>query len=858
MNRLSLGRPRRSPRPTAARAWLVWGLTLVTCNWVGFPHLARQVTAAGVQTEAASDLESNDDRQRAAFFEAKIRPLLLDRCLPCHSDAQADAGLSLESRAGWWDREVIVPGRPSESRLLQLVSSDADDERMPPPDSQKPRLNPEQLLALRNWIEQGAYDPRDTTAATTGPPRRTRPFRITPRDREHWAFQPLSPQARQRLVTHETAALAIDAHLQEIWKLNDFQEIPTASPRELVRRVTFDLWGLPPDPEMVEQFEQDPSDAAWAALVDRLLESPYYGQRWGRHWLDVVRFAETNGYERDGPKPHAWRYRDYVIAAFNNDKPYDRFLIEQLAGDHLIAAEGLTPTATPQAWREAIIGTGFARLHVWDDEPDSSLAAEYDDLDDVLNTTATAFLGLTLSCARCHDHKFDPISQIDYYAWLDFYRDIDPYGLPKQGGGGRGTGRIERFLCGEGELAQWHEQRDARLAALQQRLETQPESSEREVWQRELAEWQAAQPPFEKALAIQPPNQRPVTHVLLRGDPQSLGNPVSAAIPGLFLDLGMPWPVSSTASSPASQSTEPDGVATGRPTRLDLARWLTSPDHPLTARVIVNRVWRHHFGSGIVPTPDDFGYTGIPPVDPELLDLLAALLQDSQGSIKSLHRAILRTEAYRRSSDRSTPAAQHNAARDPDNRYFSRQNLRRLDAESLRDAMLVYAQSLHPKAAGPSVYPALRPEIRGTANPVSVDAWSESPADEQNCRSVFLVVKRSLPDPLLEAFDFANSHSPEGARNTTTVAPQALMLLNDPWVRQQAERLAEQLMTEASDAERRLLTLWQRVWQRAPRVEESELAVRFLAEVTAETDEREAWVRLVRVLFNSNESLYVD
>ncbi len=814
--------------------------------------------AAGVQADAVSDSQSNDDHQRAAFFEAKIRPLLLERCLPCHSDAQADAGLSLESRAGWWDREVIVPGRPSESRLLQLVSSDADEERMPPPDSQKPRLNPEQVQALHQWIEQGAYDPRDATATTTGPTRRTRPFRITPRDLEHWAFQPLSPQARQRLATHDTAAQAIEEHLQEIWKRNDLQEIPMASPRERVRRVTFDLWGLPPEPEMVEEFEQDPSDAAWAALVDRLLESPHYGQRWGRHWLDVVRFAETNGYERDGPKPNAWRYRDYVIDAFNHDKPYDRFLLEQLAGDHLIQAEGLTSTTTPQAWREAIIATGFARLHVWDDEPDSSLAAEYDDLDDVLNTTATAFLGLTLSCARCHDHKFDPISQIDYYAWLDFFRDIDPYGLPKQGGGGRGTGRIERFLCGEQALAQWHEQRGANIAALQQRLATEPESSQRDAWQRELEQWQVAQPPFDKALAIQPPNQRPVTQVLLRGDPQSPGVVASAAVPGLFQELGLPWPASRQPSSSAAETTAVEGAVAALPTRLDLARWLTAPEHPLTSRVIVNRVWRQHFGTGIVPTPDDFGYTGIPPVDPELLDLLAVILQQAGGSLKSLHRAILLTEAYGRSSDRGSSAAQHNAARDPDNRYFSRQNLRRLDAESLRDAMLVQAQSLHPKEAGPSVYPTLRPEIRATANPVSVDAWPESPADEQNCRSVFLVVKRSLPDPLLEAFDFANSHSPEGARNTTTVAPQALMLLNDPWVRQQAERLTAQLLVATPDRDSRVRWLWQRVWQREPRREEQGLADRFLTESAGETDEREAWVRLVRILWNSNESLYVD
>jgi hypothetical protein len=849
MSQVSLGRSRHPLGGAPDRQWIPFGLAMAAATLGWLTSLAGQVSGARPQAEAAENWQDDDsdDRQRAAFFEAKIRPLLLERCMPCHSDASADAGLSLESRAGWWEREVIVPGRPSESRLLQLVTSDADDERMPPPDSQTPALTAAQVQALQQWIERGAFDPRETSARATGPPRRTRPFRITPRDLEHWAFQPLSTRARQRLATNRTATEAIDQHLQEIWQVNDLKEIPPANPRELVRRATFDLWGLPPDQDMVAKFEQNPSDEAWAELIDRLLESPFYGQRWGRHWLDVVRFAETNGYERDGPKPNAWRYRDYVIAAFNDDKPYDRFLTEQLAGDHLIAAEGLTPTATPQAWREAVIATGFARLHVWDDEPDSSLAAEYDDLDDVLNTTATAFMGLTLSCARCHDHKFDPISQTDYYAWLDFYRDIDPYGLPKHGGGGRGTGRIERFLCDADELARWHHQREEQIAALSEKLAEELQAAERDAWQKELERWQAARPPFDRALAIQPPDQRPVTHLLLRGNPQSLGAPTVAAVPGLFAELGLPWPA---GESPPGE--------TPQPTRLELARWLTAPEHPLTSRVIVNRVWQQHFGAGIVPTPDDFGYTGIPPVDPALLDLLAVILQRAEGSIKTLHRAILQTQAYRRSSDRDSSAAKHNATRDPDNRYFSRQNLRRLDAESLRDAILVHVQSLHPKEAGPSIYPTLRPEILVTANPVSVDAWPESPAEEQNCRSVFLVVKRSLPEPLLEAFDFANSHSPVGTRNETTVAPQALMLLNDPWVRQQAERLTDQLMTAAPDAEPRSLLLWQRVWQRSPRDEELVLAARFLAEATVETNEREAWVRLVRVLWNSNESLYLD
>ena len=294
----------------------------------------------------------------------------------------------------------------------------------------------------------------------------------------YWAFQPIRRPAIPKVKSQRQVAGPIDAFVLANLEAKQLAMNASATPRELVRRAYSDLLGLPPSPEEVAAFERNPTDAAWEQLVDRLLASPQYGERWGRHWLDLVRYAESNGYERDGAKPNAWRYRDYVIKSFNDDKPYDRFIREQLAGDE-IAEELMARASTVSSeWREAIVATGFYRLHVWDDEPDSTVAAEYDDLDDIMVTTGTSFLGLTIGCARCHDHKFDPISQSDYYSMLSFFRSIDPYGQHKTGGGGRGTGKIERPLTTPAEWRRWDEAKQQRVKEVEQRLAqaTEPEA----------------------------------------------------------------------------------------------------------------------------------------------------------------------------------------------------------------------------------------------------------------------------------------------------------------------------------------------------------------------------------------------
>lgn len=688
-------------------------------------------------------------------------------------------------------------------------------------------------------------------AADVGPKLRPRQFAITAEDRSYWAFQPVkAPVVPQEKGRGQRETNAVDAFHRAVLRGRKLEPNPPATPRELVRRIHFDLTGLPPSPEEVAAFERDPSDIAWAALADRLLASPHYGERWGRHWLDLVRYAESNGYERDGPKPHAWRYRDYVIDAFNADKPYDRFIREQLAGDELVEDElAQAPQMTP-AMREALIATGFYRLHVWDDEPDSTVAAEFDDLDDIMVTTGTAFLGLTIGCARCHDHKFDPLSQADYYSLLGFVRSIDGYGQHHTGGGGRGTGKITRPLATAAEWRAWETTRQARIKEAETRMAATTDAESKKRLEAALKQAREAAPPFDYALAIAENGPQPQpTQVLYRGDAHS---PRAEVSPGFPAVLGLAGP-----SVPERKGT---ATTTGR--RRVLADWIASPENPLTSRVFVNRVWQHHFGVGLVPTPDDFGRTGLRPSNPELLDFLAAEFVRGGWSVKRLHKLILTSRAYRMSSRAENRAA---LAADQDNTLLWRQNLRRVEAEVVRDSMLVISGTLNPKRGGPSVFPSLPKEVHTTQDSAG-KGWEDSPADEQNRRSVYLVVKRALKVPLLECLDFANSTSGTGTRPTTTVAPQALMLLNDSFVQTQAAAFAERLQHEVGPKlEEQIDRAFRLALQRAPTKVELKSALGLLADQTrrahaegAKEPEAVALRSFCRALLNLNEAVYVD
>lgn len=727
------------------------------------------------------------DPQANILFESKVRPLLEKHCLECHSGSESKADLDLSKRSGWQRAGVIKPGDPKNSLLVKVIQSQDPDVRMPP--APHTPLSAAETQVLQDWITSGAFDPRSDDskdAESTGPQKRNRIFEITEEDRRYWAFQPL------RSFSHSEHLGELDAS-QRIDKLVGDTELQTASPRERIRRLYLDLWGLPPTYQQVQAFESDPSPERWNQIVDELLSSHHYGERWGRYWLDWVRFAETNGYERDGLKPNAWRYRDYVIDSLVKDKPYNQFIIEQLAGDQWAQSQGLSPTHQPGAWRESIIATGFYRLHVWDDEPDDTTAAEFDDADDVMVTIGSAFLGLTIGCARCHDHKFDPISQRDYYSMLCYLRGIDPYGQSKKGGGGRGTGKIERYLASEEELAAWDKDRHSA-------------------------------PPFDAALSVWEigPEPKP-TFILHRGDPNSPREQVQPRTPEIL------W-----ANTDVQD----------KPTRLQLALWIADHQNPLTARVLANRVWQRHFGVGIVPTVDDFGRTGLPPSNPALLDYLANELIASGWSIKHLHRIILASQTYNQSSRRALASSDS---------LYAQVQLRRLDAESIRDSILMVSGKLNDKRSGPSVYPSLTQEVKDSANPVSVSMWQESPRPLQDCRSIYLIVKRSLKVPFLETLDFANSTSPTGVRTVTTTAPQALLLLNDPWLHEQAEHLANRIRDQAgNDFSAQVERLWQLAYQRSATPDELGSALEYIG------GQADRLVSLCRAVLNSSEFLYMD
>ncbi len=682
--------------------------------------------------------------------------------------------------------------------------------------------------------------------AQTPPKLRTGTFTLSDSDRAYWAFQPVrSPALPKTNGSRQARQHPVDALLAA----SKLTPNGPAAPREQVRRAYFDLLGLPPTPEEVAAFEKNPSDATWSELIDRLLASPHYGERWGRHWLDLVRYAESNGYERDGPKPNAWRYRDYVIEVFNSDKPYDRFIREQLAGDE-IADEQLADIAGTKEWRDAIIATGFYRLHVWDDEPDSTVKAEFDDLDDIMVTTGSAFLGLTIGCARCHDHKYDPVSITDYYSMLSFMRSIDGYGLQHTGGGGRGTGKIQRPLASVADVSKWEAEKKARVKEVEQKLAKTSDADAKKRIEGELKRVKEAAPPFDYALTVAENGPKPrLTQVLARGDAFTPKDEVHPAFPAV---LGLPAPKLSERPNEAK--------STGR--RSVLANWIASPQNPLTARVMVNRIWQKHFGTGIVPTPDDFGQTGERPTNQPLLDYLASEFVASGWKVKRMHRLIMTSRAYRMSSRADNRKA---IAADEANTLLWRQNLRRVEAEVIRDTMLAVAGTLNTKRGGPSVFPTLPKEVHGTQDS-SGKGWADSPTEEQNRRSVYLVVKRALKVPLLECLDFANSASPVAVRPSTTTAPQALMLLNDAFVQAQGSALAERIRREAGEiSERQIARAFQLVLQREPTKTEVNASLALLADQTkrataegANDPARVALNSFCRGLLNVNEMIYVD
>lgn len=750
---------------------------------------------------AASLLQSTALAADLTFFENKIRPLLADQCYSCHSvkAEKTKGGLHVDSLeallTGGDSGPALVPGDAEKSLLIKAVRYTDADLQMPPKGK---KLSERQIADLTRWIKAGAPWPEADKAAA-------RPTKasheITEQDRSWWAFQPIrrpqksesinsrsviSKGTRSRTGSLNTDLLitkslftdySIDQLIREQLDEKKLKPNPPATKRELIRRAYFDLIGLPPTPEQIAAFEKDKSPDAWARLIDHLLSLPQYGERWGRHWLDVARFAQSNGYERDGEKPESWRYRDYVVKAFNEDKPYDQFIREQIAGDEL---ERVT--------FDSIIATGFHHLGVRDDEPDDKRMAEFDELDDMLSTTGAAFLGLTIGCARCHEHKFDPIPQADYYSLLSFFRNVRLYESPKY------TLDSANYvpLAEPAKLAEWRSDLDARVKALEEKAALAKDDAEKKKLKQQIGGVRGEKPPFEFALGVRERGAKPPpTHILIRGNAGSPGAEVQPAF--LSVLSRSRREETQTLNGRKDQSlltSAPTSETSGR--RRVFADWVASAENPLTARVIANRIWQHHFGNGIVKTTSDFGRAGTLPTHPKLLDWLAAEFIENGWSIKKLHRTIMLSQTYQMSSRAENAKAD---AVDPGNDLLWRQNLRRLEAEALRDTMLAISGRLNPKMGGRGFFPRLSGEVLAGQSRPGLD-WELSSADELSRRSLYAYVRRTMTVPMLDTFDYSNTTSPLSERPVTTVAPQALLLLNDAFMREQAATFADRLEKE--------------------------------------------------------------
>jgi hypothetical protein len=845
--------------------------------------------AAAVASPAADPPKFS--AEQVAFYEQQVLPVLKANCLKCHGQdpRKLKGGLDLTRRerllAGGDTGPAVDLAKPDASLLLKAISYKDEDHQMPPAG----RLPAEQIAVLTKWVKDGLPWATGDGAAQeqkhAGGP-----------DRTYWAYQLLKRPVVPEVKDKGWVKTPIDAFVLAKLEAKGLKPVAPAERAALCRRAYYDLTGLPPTPEQVDAFVADKSPDAYEKLIDELLASPHYGEKWGRHWLDVVRFAETNGYERDGPKPFAWRYRDYVIKSFNADKPYDRFIQEQVAGDELWPDDP-----------DAVTATGYYRLGLWDDEPADPERAFYDGFDDLVTVTGQGFLGMTLNCCRCHEHKGDLFPQADYYKMVAFFRDVRPYSDTREVRSRANLTDItppEKRKFYEADL----KKREARLEELTAKLmaiedeaiKKMPAEDQRAAEGLDRPQVVAKVPTFlegdrkveylklkreRDGLKRNPlPNQEfalsvnrcyvspPKTHVLIRGNPGANGKEVSPGFPEVF---GLP--------DPAIPAPGPNAKSSGR--RTVLANWLASKENPLTVRVMVNRVWQYHFGRGIVPTPSDFGKLGEKPTDPELLDWLAAEfaeptirrspkrqqgsspspepLADASGSdkpwaLKRLHKLIMLSSTYQLSAK----ADANNLKADPANALHWRFDMRRLTAEEVRDSMLTMGGHLNLKMYGPSVYPKLSAEVlAGISFTDKKEHWPDSPPEEADRRSVYVFVKRSLQVPILNAHDQADTDSPCPVRYTTTVPTQALGMLNGEFANEQAAAFADRLAKEyTGDLEKQVARAVRLTTGRTPAADEVAKDAAFVKELRTKygLGDRAALTRYALLMLNANEFVYLD
>lgn len=638
--------------------------------------------------------------------------------------------------------------------------------------------------------------------------------KFTPAERRHWAFQPRKTVAPPALPSL-WARSPIDAFLLEKLAAQGLAPAPPADRATLLRRVTFDLHGLPPTPAEIQAFLQDRAPGAWQRVVDRLLASPRYGEQWGRHWLDVVRFAESDGFEYDTHRPEAWRYRDWVIHAFNADTPYPEFIRAQIAGDELNPRHEL-----------ALIAAGFNRLGpLRKNAGNQEVASSRNEvLTEMTNIVGAAVLGVTLGCARCHDHKFDPIRHSDYYRMQGYFAQTHEHDVP---------------LSSPAEQAAWKAQAEplqAQIKTLQTQM-ARAEESAKPALAKQIEALSAQLPPALPSLfSVQndPARLTPI-HILNRGEHTLKLAPVGMRPLGVLLPEAAPeLPLDTTGP------------------RTRLADWILQPDHPLTARVLVNRIWHYHFGRGLVATPNDFGRMGARPSHPELLDWLANRFVESGWSIKAIHREILLSNAYQQSGTNPNAAAAQ--AKDPANRLLWHFARRRLEAEELRDALLAIAGTMNPKAGGPSVILPVEPDlIQFLYKP---EQWTVTKdAAEHARRSVYLFQKRNFRLPLMEVFDAPDLQLSCARREQSTHAPQALELLNGDFANTMAAAFAQRLQAERKTTAARIDYAYRLAAGRPPSTRERTLAARFLS---GRESSAEAWKEFALAVLNLNAFLYVN